>query len=363
MPNNKYTDYFLGANTPMGFRSMFGQSYSAEEGWQVYIIKGGPGTGKSTLMRTVCRAAEESGIFAEHIHCSSDPDSLDAVILPSLRRAIYDGTAPHVMEPALPGACERLVDLGQAWNSTLLYQRRGDIAHLSAQCSALHREATRMLTCADVFRSRLTEPARKAADRPKIRRAAHRLCERFGLIRSSGCPGHSYPRLASAVTPKGILTVSQDYIASFERIVPVYDRSFALSGLLLSDLQEILVGMGYDVVTCPCSQESGRIEHLLLPSEDICFTTRSDIHGCDVHTDADERAVRAERFLPSELTRGRHPQQASDRRELLRFTDLAAGCMRRAKSIHDRLEECYRDAMDFSLVDEIALRTTERMLS
>jgi len=328
----------------------------------VYIIKGGPGTGKSTLMRTVCRIAEESGIFAEHIHCSSDPDSLDAVILPTLHRAIYDGTAPHVMEPTLPGACEQLVDLGQAWDSTLLYQRRGDIAHLSAQCSSLHREATRMLTCADVFRRRMTEPVRTAADRPKIRRAAHRLCERFGLVRSSDRIGHSSLRLASAVTPKGILAVSQDYIASFNRVVPIYDRCFALSGLLLSDLQELLLGMGYDAITCPCSQETDRIEHLLLPSEDICFTTRSDIHGCAIHTAADERAVRTERFLPSELTRGRHTQQTSDRRELLRFTDLAADCMRRAKSIHDRLEECYRDAMDFSLVDEIAHHTAERML-
>ena len=38
MPNTQYADYFLGANTPAGFRSMFEDSYSADDGWQVYII-------------------------------------------------------------------------------------------------------------------------------------------------------------------------------------------------------------------------------------------------------------------------------------------------------------------------------------
>jgi len=340
----------------MGFRSMFPRSYSAEEGWQVYIIKGGPGTGKSTLMRTVCSMAEQSGIFAQRIHCSSDPDSLDAVILPTLRRAIYDGTAPHVMEPALPGACECLVDLGQGWDSGILHSRREEIARLSSQCSALHRRATQMLACADVFRERMSLPALEAADRDKILRTARRLCRRFGL-KARSSRGSVTERLACAVTPKGILNVSEEYISSFGRVVPVYDGCSALSGLLLSALSGMLTDMGHSVILCPCSQCADRPEHLLLPEEDICFTTRTPIHGLDTRTDSDERAVHTERFLPD-----RPAPQVCDRRELLRFTDLAAGCMREAKAIHDDLESCYRDAMDFDRVDAIARRTAELIL-
>jgi len=362
MPDKLYADYFLGANTPAGFRSLFEQSYCAAEGWQVYIIKGGPGTGKSTLMRSVAHRAAELGIFSERIHCSSDPHSLDAVIIPSLRRAIYDGTAPHVLEPSLPGCCEQLVDLGRAWDSDRLFERREEIALYSSQCSACHRQASRMLACAEVFRARLLEPAQQAADRQKIARTADRLCERFGLSRRSSEPGPLTCRLASAVTPEGILTVSEDYLASFGRIVPVLDRSYAVSGLLLGELRDRLLARGYSVIECPCSQNLDRPEHLLVPGEDICFTTRSDAHGGELHTASDTRAVRAERFLPEALTRGRHPQQNADRRELMRFTQLAADCMRRAKSIHDRLEECYKDTMDFGILDQIGRETVQRML-
>ena len=362
MPSRQYADYFLGANTPAGFRSMFEDSYSAADGWQVYIIKGGPGTGKSTLMGRIAALAQEQGHFTERIHCSSDPDCLDAVIIPSIRRAIYDGTAPHVLEPKLPGACERLVDLGQAWDAGILHSRRADIARLSAECSALHRQATQMLACADVFRRRLSEPAARAADRDKLHRAADRLCRRFGLDRRSSAAGKTARRLASAVTPKGIINAAEEYISSFGRVVPVYDSTCAVSGILLDALRKRLSERGYDIIECPCSQQYDRPEHLLLPEADICFTVRSDIHGAELCADGDQRAIRSGRFLPAEFTQGRHPERVSDRRELLRFTGLAADCMRRAKATHDLLESCYRDAMDFDMVRLIGERTAERML-
>lgn len=362
MPNNIYADYFLGANSPNGFCSMFEQSYSADQDWQVFIIKGGPGTGKSTLMRTIAQCAADVGQFAERIHCSSDPDSLDAVILPERKWAIYDGTAPHVLEPSLPGACERIIDLGRAWDADLLHQRREDIAHYSRLCSACHRRATLMLACAEVFRARLCEPTEQAANRQKISRAAERLCQRFELTRRSSTPGSVSRRLCSAVTPAGVMTISQEYIGSFGRIVPILDRYYSVSGFLLTELRDRLLERGYNLIECPCSQNSQRIEHLLLPEEDICFTVRSDAHGLDDHTDSDARAIRAERFLPVELTSGRHPLRTADRREMLRFTDLAANEMRQAKSIHDELETCYRDAMDFDLVTQISHEAARAML-
>lgn len=94
-PEQKTLRFFLGANTPQGFVSRFDQLASVEDGWRVLVIKGGPGCGKSTMMRKVAeRLGEEYG-EVELIHCSSDVDSLDGVIVPALRFAIADGTPPH----------------------------------------------------------------------------------------------------------------------------------------------------------------------------------------------------------------------------------------------------------------------------
>lgn len=87
--------FFLGANTPSGFYSLYDQLIDPDEARRVYLLKGGPGCGKSSLMRRVAQAMEEKGASVEYIACSGDPDSLDAVVFPALNTAIVDGTAPH----------------------------------------------------------------------------------------------------------------------------------------------------------------------------------------------------------------------------------------------------------------------------
>lgn len=91
--------YFLGANSPDGFYSLYDQMIDPVQARRIYILKGGPGCGKSTLMRRVAARAEELGQETEYIHCSGDPDSLDAVVLPGLGVAVADGTAPHGTAP------------------------------------------------------------------------------------------------------------------------------------------------------------------------------------------------------------------------------------------------------------------------
>ena len=87
---------------------------------RIFILKGGPGTGKSSLMKDAGTVWSEKGYDIEFLHCSSDPDSVDGVIITSLQVAIVDGTAPHVIEPKLPGAVEEYINLGEAWDSKAL---------------------------------------------------------------------------------------------------------------------------------------------------------------------------------------------------------------------------------------------------
>ena len=95
MTTNAKIQYFLGANAPSGFYSLYSELLPPETARRIYILKGGPGCGKSTLMRQVGARMEEEGLTPEYILCSGDPDSLDALILPTLGAAIVDGTAPH----------------------------------------------------------------------------------------------------------------------------------------------------------------------------------------------------------------------------------------------------------------------------
>ena len=52
---------FLGANSSAGFLSRFSSLYQPDGDWFAYIIKGGPGTGKSSFMKKAAAALEEEG--------------------------------------------------------------------------------------------------------------------------------------------------------------------------------------------------------------------------------------------------------------------------------------------------------------
>ena len=88
--------FFLGANTPQGFVSRFDQLADANDGWRTFVIKGGPGTGKSTMIQKIAQRIREEYGDVETIRCSSDVDSYDAVIAECLKLSVADGTAPHV---------------------------------------------------------------------------------------------------------------------------------------------------------------------------------------------------------------------------------------------------------------------------
>ena len=105
--------YFPGANTSQGFVSLF--QYIAPP-WEsehfTYVLKGGPGTGKNTLMKKLAAFASSAGYTVEEFSCASDPESLDAVRIKEKRIIMLDGTAPHIVDPVYPGAADKIVDLG-----------------------------------------------------------------------------------------------------------------------------------------------------------------------------------------------------------------------------------------------------------
>ena len=140
-------DFFLGTTTPAGFKGYF-EPLRREPGMQMYLIKSGPGCGKSTLMKRLAIKAEQKGEPIQRIHCASDPDSLDGVIFLDKRAAIVDATAPHVMEPDAPGAEEQVVSLYHTLDADALHAHADEVKRLFAQNTALRSRAARYIASA-----------------------------------------------------------------------------------------------------------------------------------------------------------------------------------------------------------------------
>ena len=124
--------YFPGNNTPEGFFSYYSYILDPKEAKRIYCIKGGPGNGKSTFMRKIGEEFLDRGMNVDFLHCSSDSNSLDGIIIKNKRTAFIDATRPHVTDPINPGAVDEIINLGAMWKNSDLTAAKRDIIRLNS---------------------------------------------------------------------------------------------------------------------------------------------------------------------------------------------------------------------------------------
>lgn len=342
--------FFLGANTPTGFVGYLDDLYDGRDGWQAYIIKSGPGTGKSSMMRAVLDTMTELGQESEVICCSSDPNSLDGLIFHGLKMCIIDGTAPHIIEPHYWGAVEQIVNLGGCMDAGQLHKQAPEIIAATDANSAMHARCRKFLGAAA---SLLGDSARiqgECTDTAKVVRCAERIAAReFGG--SAEKPGTEKRRFLSAVTPNGLMVFHETLQALCPRIYAVEDEYGAASRILLSELRQRALNAGLDIITCACPlSPHDKLEHLLIPSLGLGFTTSNPWHKADFPV---YRRIHAARFVDAEKLRLKRQLLSFNRRAARELLEEAVSISEEAKALHDNMEQFNIAAMDWQQAEDL----------
>ncbi len=326
--------FFLGANSKDGFYSLYHALSEAAD--KIYIIKGCPGGGKSTFMRRVESILEYP---SERIYCSSDPDSLDAVIFPEKRVALVDGTSPHVVEPVFPIACEEYLNLGAFVNPDRL--DRAAVKETTLRYKEKFARIYRLTACAGLLSEEANALARRGADETQITKKAAGILARE--VRQIGSAGKLLPRFLSAISPKGAVTLFDTVPFYADRVYALED-SYGLAHPLLEEISSRAVALGHTVYACRSPLNPSQTEHLILPEARLAFVTTNAAHPYP-HTPTRRLRIDA-KLSPAykKAHRGKLKFAASLSAEL-----VAAACeeLFEAKRIHDDLEALYHPCVDF----------------
>lgn len=341
--------FFLGANAPTGFYSLYDELLPLDDAQRVFLLKGGAGCGKSTLMRRVAAALEGEGERVEYILCSGDPDSLDAVVAPDLGAAIVDATAPHVREPQLPGVVDSYIDLGRFYDHAALVPLRRDIAEATDRYRSHYGRAYRCLTAACQLmaddRELLTTPALEARLHKRARGIASRELKKTGRG-----PGRVSRRFLSSVNCQGHQCLFATADALCTRIYELVD-SYGLGHTLLEDLCRSAVEAGYPVIACPSPLFPDRLEHLLIPELSLAFL--SSAPGLS-YPGPPYRRLRLDAMADGEVVKQYRPRLKLSARVSRSLIDEAVSALARAKAHHDELEKLYNPHVDFAGVEDQA---------
>lgn len=343
------TSYFLGANSPSGFYSLYHELSDPDRIAALYILKGGPGCGKSTLMRRISRHAQAVGLDTQQILCSGDPDSLDALVLPQKGIAVVDGTAPHVVEAVCPGAVETYVDLSRFYNRSALQCVKPELLRTAAEYREYYRQAYRCLGAAGELRRNLTDCADSAELRQRLQKRAGGIIARE-LKKAGAGSGVAEQRFLSAVTHRGGIYLWDTVCAQAERVYELSDR-YGTAHYLLSPILSAALSAGYRVVSCPNPMAPDRLSHLILPELSLAFVTSTPDAPWPHRP---YRHLRLDAMAEESLRRAGKPR--------LRFTGKVADALiadgiaglRQAREAHDRLEALYNPHVDFDGVHAAA---------
>lgn len=325
---------FAAANSGRGFVSFYEEILNRSELQRRYIIKGGPGTGKSSLMRTVAEEAERREMTVEYYRCSSDPDSLDGIVLDG-RIALLDGTAPHSVEPTLSGARDEIVNLGEFWDGERLAERYNEIVALTALKAEAYRRAYRFLSAAMEVDETNRELIRPFADMEKMRKAVARACrtlpdeQEFRLL----------PGLCDSFGMKG--QVRLDTYEMQAKQLFVVDDLYGTGGLYLRLLLEQAQKKKCSVRVSYAPLSPDLPDAVLFEASGICYVLGE--HG---EREPNGR-IRMRRFLNTEQLQTVKQEFRYHRRLSHALTDSALEALAAAGRYHMELEQIYASCMDF----------------
>jgi hypothetical protein len=337
--------YFAAANSCNGFVSFFDDIYKNVD--KLYIIKGGPGTGKSKLMRDIANEACNKNYDVEYFYCSSDPLSLDGIIITDLNLGVIDGTAPHIRDPKFPGICEEIVNTGDFWKVPVLNVKHDLIRDIINRKGDLYDSVYRYLAAADEIDCDIKSITCASVNYDKLISAVKRIAKTI----KSGSGYNSKIRMLNAISVEGEVSLPTFHdLAEHNYIIR---DNYNTAYILLRELLCIAKIKNQPVYVSYSPLNTAFETALYFPEISTSFTIGE--------SNVTDKIINMERFIDTDYIKQHKNKIKFGQRCYRALIDGALDYLKEIKSLHTTLESIYISAMDFKRKEEFTKKLLIKM--
>ena len=351
---------FPGGNTAKGFYSFY-KYIITEDAKRIFIIKGGPGVGKSSFMKNIAAEMIKRGFPIEMHHCSSDNNSIDGIVIIPLNIALIDGTAPHILDPANPGCVDEIIHFGDYWDEKRITMHKKAIIACNKEIGRLFTQAYRMLHAASIIKKAIVSMYREATEIGLYNQiTAELMRELFDGMEIARTPGQMRHLFASAITPDGTLNYLDTVLGRVKKLYLINGHPGVGKSFLISKLAYAALEYGFNVEAYHCSLDPKRIEHLLIPGLSVGITTPTKPQILDL---AGAEIIDLNEGLNCNLLQKYITPIRTQEELFMNLLNNSISFIKQAKDTHDEMESYYIPNMNFTAIEELKEKILERILS
>jgi hypothetical protein len=355
---------FAGNNTSQGFFSYFDYVFNPEEANRIYILKGGPGVGKSSFMKKFAAKMLSKGYFIENVHCSNDNESLDGINIPELKISFVDGTAPHTIDPKIPGAADEIINLGLYLDNKKLEKYKNEIIQINKETSLLYQSAYRFLKGASLILDEINGIYDKLTDKMQFNILQKHVIDTIFLkdstnsddkqkktektyINSIGNTCGKIRKLFSeAYTADGYI-IHTNSLCYGKKVWAITGKNLDLASKLLDYIVNEAVNKGFDT-ECYCHPlNPEQFQHISIPALNLMIVSIEEQYSCKYDEIIDLSAL-----INHEKLKAYHLELDSNTNIFDDLTKNAFKKLYEAKKLHELLEIFFINSMDFKSVNE-----------
>ena len=362
MSNARIKKMFPGAVTSQGFYSFY-HYIIQQNANHIFVLKGGPGVGKSTFMKKIGQTMLDRGYDIEYHCCSSDNGSIDGVVIPNLKIALIDGTAPHIVDPKNPGAVDEIVNLGEYWDEAMIKQSKKEILFCNSKVSGYFQRAYFALQEARIALEEWKYYTKSYQDWTKINQLTLRI-EKEIFITAPKDQGNERHLFAWAHTPQGKTEFIDTLLHDTNTLYTLIGQPGLGKSTFLARIAERASAYGLDVQYYHNTLDPAKLDLIIIPDLRIAFVINSEPYSYTPNFDGKIITLDFEQSLNT-------AQLMEDCGEELRDCQIrvnqhitrARKHSEKAKATHDLLETYYVPAMNFSDIEKKLNSILERILA
>ncbi|SET21676.1 hypothetical protein SAMN05421676_103249 [Salinibacillus kushneri] len=342
-------NYYAGGNTAKGFYDLFEETLKRLD--RIFILKGGPGTGKSTLMKKIGESWKSDDNI-EYIHCSADYGSIDGVIIPDLKIGIVDGTAPHVIEPKYPGVIEEYVNLGEAWDSEQLRMYKEPIFQVKNQIKACYDKAYKLFAEALDIHDEWEKIYIEHLSPEKARQLTNRLKQTIFGDKTLHKKGASLHRFLGSATPEGPKDFIQNLTDDIPKRLFIKGRPGTGKSTMLKKLAIEGENRGLEVEVYHCGFDPESLDMLIFRELGVAIFDSTSPHEHFPSREGDEIVDMYEEVIQSGTDEKYEEEIKTLSNRYKEKMKQATAKLKESNHLRNQLESFYIDAVDFSIVEQ-----------